>query len=89
MEFVNVKNVRKYSLIPIILKYMKGLTLERNHINVKNVVKVLVLKKVSKCMKEPILEKNPMNVEYVGKPSLPLRFRCIKEFTLGTSLVVQ
>ena len=41
MDLINVKNVREYSLIPVLLKHMKGVTLERNHINVNNVVKVI------------------------------------------------
>ena len=40
MDLVNAKNVRKYSLIPVLLRCMKGVTLKRIHINVKNVVKI-------------------------------------------------
>ena len=41
MVLINVKNVRKYSLMPVLLKYIREVTLERNHINVINVVKVI------------------------------------------------
>ena len=69
MDLINVKNVRKYSLIPVLSKYMNGVTLERDPMNVSNVVKILVLKMVSTPMKERTLVKNPFNVRNVGKPS--------------------
>ena len=58
MDFIHVKNVRKYSLIPVLLKYMKVVILERDPISV-NVVKLLEHKMFSEFMKVLTVEEDP------------------------------
>ena len=69
MALINVRNVREHSLISILLKYMKGVTLERNPMNVYNVEKFFHIETLSKNTKELTLERNLMNVKNVGTPS--------------------
>ena len=58
MVIINVKNVRKYSLIPVLLKYMKVVILERDPLSV-NVVKLLEHKMFSEFMKVLTVEEDP------------------------------
>ena len=69
MALINVRNVRERSLISILLKYMKGVTLERNPMNVYNVEKLFHIKTTSKSTKELTLDRNLMNVKNVRTPS--------------------
>ena len=58
MDLIHAKNVRKYSLIPVLLKYMKVVILERDPISV-NVVKLLEHKMFSEFMKVLTVEEDP------------------------------
>ena len=69
MALINVRSVREHSLISILLKYMKGVTLERNPMSVYNVEKFFHIETLSKNTKELTLERNLMNVKNVGMPS--------------------
>ena len=69
MALINVRSVREHSFISILLKYMKGVTLERNPMNVYNVEKFFHIETLSKNTKELTLERNLMNVKNVGRPS--------------------
>ena len=69
MALINVRNVKEHSVIPVLLKYMKGVTLERNPVNVYYVEKFFYLKTVSSNTKELTPGRNLMNVKNVGEPS--------------------
>ena len=58
MDLINVKNVRKYSWIPVLLKYMKVVILERDPIGV-NVVRLLEHKMFSEFTKVLTVEEKP------------------------------
>ena len=61
-------NLVKASIVPIMLKYMRELTLERNHLNARNVGKPSVTTVHFESMKEFTVERNLLNVSKVRKP---------------------
>lgn len=61
----NVKNVEKHSDFLVLLRCMKGLTLERD---VPNVIKPSAVPLPFMTMEAFILERDPMNVNNVAKP---------------------
>ena len=69
MALINVRNVKEHSIIPVLLKYMKRVTLERNPMNVYNVENVFYLENVGSNTQELTPGRNLMNVKNVGKPS--------------------
>ena len=69
MALINVRNVKEHSIIPVLLKYMKRVTVERNPMNVYNVEKFFHIETLSKNTKELTLERNLMNAKNVGTPS--------------------
>ena len=66
---MNANIVKKSSLFPVLMMYLKEFTVERNRIHVSIVEKLSLVPMTIIVVKVSTLERIPLYVKNVGKPS--------------------